>query len=62
LVKQGKTDVLETIFKQFSETVYERRFHVGGFNYEVSFTIESRRASDLSRVIRKCLDSFQVIR
>jgi hypothetical protein len=61
LVKQGKTDALESIFSIFSVTVFERQFHVEGFNYEVSFTIESRRFHDLSPVIRKCLDSFQVI-
>ena len=61
LVKQGKTDALESIFSIFSVTVFERQFHVEGFNYEVSFTIESRRFNDLSPVIRECLDSFQVI-
>jgi hypothetical protein len=61
LVKQGKTDALESIFNAFSDTVFERQFHVEGFNYEVSFRIESRRFNDLSPVIRKCLDSFQVI-
>jgi WD40 repeat protein len=61
LVKQGKTDALESIFSRFSETAFERQFHIDGFNYEVSFTIESRRFNDLSPVIRECLDSFQVI-
>jgi hypothetical protein len=61
LVKQAGTDSLETIFERFSETVYERQFHVDGFNYEVSFTIESKRSADLSRVIRKCLDGLEVI-
>ncbi len=61
LVKQGKTDALESIFSIFSVTVFERQFHVEGFNYEASFTIESRRFNDLSPVIRKCLDSFQMI-
>ncbi len=61
LVKQGKFDALEIIFVRFSDTVYERQFHVDGFNFEVSFTIESRRFNDLSPVIRKCLDSFQVV-
>ena len=60
LVKQGKTDALESIFNAFSDTVLERQFHVERFNYEVSFRIESRRFNDLSPVIRKCLDSFQV--
>jgi hypothetical protein len=61
LVKQGKTDALESIFSIFSVTVFERQFHVDGFNYEVSFTIESKRFNDLSPVIRMCLDSIQVI-
>lgn len=61
LVKQGKIDALESIFSIFSVTTFERQFHVDGFNYEVSFTIESRRVDDLSPVIRKCLDSFQMI-
>ena len=61
VVKQGKTDALESIFSIFSVTTFERQFHVEGFKYEVSFTIESRRFNDLSPVIRKCLDSFQVI-
>jgi hypothetical protein len=61
LVKQGKFDAFQIIFDQFSDTVFERQFHVDGFNYTVCFTIESRRFNDLSPVIRKCIDSFQVV-
>jgi hypothetical protein len=61
LVKQGKTDALEIIYRRYSDTVYERQFHIKGSNYEVSFTIESKRAADLSPVIRKCLDGLQLI-
>jgi hypothetical protein len=58
VVKQGQTDALESVFAIFSTTTFERKFHVDGFNYEVSFTIETRRVAELSPVIRKCLDSF----
>ena len=62
VVKQGAVDGLETVVRTrrgpFSMTILERRFRGGRFDYEVKFTVESKRFDDLSPALRKSLDSF----
>jgi hypothetical protein len=62
VVKQGKLDALETVVRTrrgpFSMTVLERRFRGGRFDYEVKYTLESKRFDALAPALRKSLDSF----
>ncbi len=62
LVDQGKIKALETVVRTqrgpFSMTVLERRFRGEKINYEVKYTIESKRFDELAPVLRKNLDSF----
>jgi hypothetical protein len=61
-IKQGKADSLETVVRTrrgpFSMTVLERRFRGSRFDYEVKFTLESKRFEEQAPVLRKSLDSF----
>jgi hypothetical protein len=62
VVKQGPREALETVVRTrrgpFSMTVLERRFRGDRFDYEVKYTVESRRFDDLAPTLRKSLDSF----
>ena len=63
MVKQGERDALETVVRTrrgpFSMTVIERRFRGDRFDYEVKYTVESKRFDGLSPQLRKSLDSFR---
>jgi hypothetical protein len=39
-------------------TILERRFRGDRFDYEVKYTVESKRFDDLAPTLRKSLDSF----
>ena len=60
--RQGR-DVLETVVRTrrgpFSMTVLERRFRGERFDYEVKYTVESKRFDELAPTFRKSLDSFR---
>jgi hypothetical protein len=62
VIKQGELDALETVVRTrqgpFSMTVLERRFRGGRFDYEVKYTVESKRFDELAPALRKSLDSF----
>lgn len=62
VVKQGQREALETVVRTkrgpFSMTVLERRFRGDRFDYEVKYTIESKRFDALAPQLRKSLDSF----
>jgi hypothetical protein len=62
VVKQGKLDALETVVRTrrgpFSMTILERRFRGERFDYEVKYTVESKRFDALAPAIRQSLDSF----
>jgi hypothetical protein len=62
VIQQGKTEALETIVRTrrgpFSMTVLERRFRGERFDYEVKYTIESKRFDELTPGLRQSLDSF----
>ncbi|WP_422925055.1 hypothetical protein [Singulisphaera sp. PoT] len=63
VVKQGKTEALETVVRTqrgpFSMTILERRFRGERFDYEVKYTIESKRFDELAPALRKSLDGFE---
>jgi hypothetical protein len=63
LVKQGGHEALETTVRTkrgpFSMTVLERRFRGGRFDYELKYTVESKRFDELAPALRKSLDSFE---
>ncbi len=65
VVPQGDGKALETVVRTqrgpFSMTVVERRFRGQRFDYEVKYTLESKRLDTLLPTIRKCLDSFEEI-
>jgi hypothetical protein len=65
VVKQGKAEALETIVRTqrgpFSMTVLERRFRGGRLDYEVKYTLESKRFDGLLPELRKSLDSFDEV-
>ncbi len=42
----------------FSMTVLERRFRGDRYEYEIKFTVETKRFDDLAPALRTCLDSF----
>ncbi len=62
VIKQGEREALETVVRTqrgpFSMTVLERRFRGGRFDYEVKYTVESKRFDTLAPALRKSLDSF----
>ncbi len=63
IIKQGKGEALETIVRTrrgpFSMTILERRFRGARFDYEVKYTVESKRFDELAPKLRKSLDSFE---
>jgi hypothetical protein len=63
VVSQDKLEALETVVRTrrgpFSMTVIERRFRGGRFDYEVKFTLESKRYDELAPAFRKSFDSFR---
>lgn len=65
VVKQGKADALETVVRTrrgpFSMTILERRFRGERFDYEVKYTVESKRYDELAPALRKSLDSFSEV-
>lgn len=62
VIKQGDREALETVVRTrrgpFSMTVLERRFRGDRFDYEVKYTVESKRFDALAPSLRKSLDSF----
>ena len=56
-------EALETVVRTrrgpFSMTVIERRFRGSRFDYEVKYTLESKRFDALAPTLRKSLDSFR---
>jgi hypothetical protein len=62
VIEQGKVPALETVVRTnrgpFSMTVIERRFRGGRFDYEVKYTVESKRFDDLLPKFRQSFDSF----
>ncbi len=63
LISVGVTEALETVVQTrrgpFAMTVIERRFAAARFEYEVKYTLESKRFDGLAPLLRKSLDSFQ---
>ena len=63
VVAQDKIQALETVVRTqrgpFSMTVIERRFRGGRFDYEVKYTVESKRFDELVPKFRKSFDSFR---
>ena len=62
VVKQAGRDALETVVRTrrgpFSMTILERRFAGDRFDYEVKYTVESKRFDALAPALRRSLDSF----
>ncbi|MBX6312180.1 MAG: hypothetical protein IRY99_04565 [Isosphaeraceae bacterium] len=64
IVPQGKGQIeaLETVVRTrrgpFSMTILERRFRGGRFDYEVKYTVETKRFDALAPTLRQSLDSF----
>jgi hypothetical protein len=65
VVGQEKLQALETVVRTkrgpFSMTVFERRFRGERFDYEVKYTVESKRFDELAPRFRKSFDSFREI-
>jgi hypothetical protein len=63
VIEQAKAPALETVVRTnrgpFSMTVIERRFRGGRFDYEVKYTVESKRFDQLVPVFRRSFDSFR---
>ena len=63
VVTQGKDKALETVVRTrrgpFSMTVIERRFRGSRYDYEVKYTLESKRFDAMAPLLRKSLDSFR---
>jgi hypothetical protein len=63
MIDQGKDKALETVVRTdrgpFSMTVIERRFRGGRFDYEVKYTVETKRFDQLVPKLRQSLDSFR---
>jgi len=63
VVPQGKIEALETVVRTdrgpFSMTVIERKFRGDRFDYEVKYTLETKRFETLAPTLRKSLDSFR---
>ena len=62
VVAQQDSQALETVVRTnrgpFSMTVIERRFSGNRFDYEVKYTLETKRFDALVPMLRKSLDSF----
>ena len=65
VASQGRREALETVVRTkrgpFSMTVLERRFRGDRFDYEVKFTVESRRFDALEPALKKSLESFEEV-
>jgi hypothetical protein len=63
IISQGKSDALQTVVRTkrgpFSMTVIERRFAGLRYDYEVKYTLESKRFDDMLPILKKSLDSFK---
>ena len=63
VVAQDKAQALETVVRTsrgpFSMTVIERRFRGERFDYEVKYTVESKRFDQLAPKFRQSFDSFR---
>jgi hypothetical protein len=63
IVEQAKVPALETVVRTkrgpFSMTVIERRFRGGRFDYEVKYTVESKRFDELVPRFRQSFESFK---
>jgi hypothetical protein len=63
IISQGKEEALETVVRTrrgpFSMTVIERRFRGRRYDYEVKYTLESKRFDSMAPMLRKSLDSFR---
>ena len=63
VIAQGKEKALETVVRTergpFSMTVIERRFRGDRFDYEVKYTVETKRFDQLVPKLRESLDSFR---
>ena len=63
IITQGKDEALETVVRTdrgpFSMTVIERRFRGGRFDYEVKYTVETKRFDQLAPKLRESLESFR---
>jgi hypothetical protein len=63
VIAQGKGEALETVARTrrgpFSMTVIERRFAGSRYDYEVKYTVESKRFDAMLPALRKSLDSFR---
>jgi hypothetical protein len=62
VVAQGKLKALETVVRTrrgpFSMTVIERRFRGSRYDYEIKYTLESKRFDTLMPSLRKSFDTF----
>lgn len=65
VVRQGDGKALETVVRTqrgpFSMTILERRFRGGRFDYEVKYTLESKRFDALAPKMRQSLESFREV-
>jgi hypothetical protein len=65
VVKQNGVDALETVVRTqrgpFSMTVIERLFKGDRFDYEVKYTLETKRFDELAPNLRRSLDSFREV-
>jgi hypothetical protein len=63
IITQGKDEALETVVRTdrgpFSMTVIERRFRGSRFDYEVKYTVETKRFDALAPKLRQSLESFR---
>lgn len=63
VIAQGERKALETVVRTdrgpFSMTVIERRFRGDRFDYEVKFTVETKRFDELEPKLRESLESFR---
>jgi hypothetical protein len=63
VVPQGRAEALETVVRTrrgpFSMTIIERRFRGGRFDYEVKYTVESRRFDQLAPGFRRSFETFR---
>ncbi len=63
VVSQGKVQALETIVRTsrgpFSMTIIERRFRGLRFDYEVKYTVESKRFDELAPKFQQSFESFR---
>jgi hypothetical protein len=63
VTRQGKAEAIETVVRTrrgpFSMTVIERRFAGNRYDYEVKYTVESKRFDGMLPALRKSLDSFR---